>query len=116
MSRLSPIEPGSRIHAIDAVRGLALLGIFLVNIQLFGMPFGEMTRPQPAPHESMLDAAVFYVVRSLCEGKFYPLFSILFGMGLALQWQRATSAGRSFVGVGLRRQFTSCSSACRTRS
>src|SRR5688572_8470047 len=91
MASLAPIDPHARIHAIDAVRGFALLGIFMVNILLFGEPFGEMMRPSPAPEESTLDGAAFYFVKSLCESKFYPLFSMLFGMGLILQWQRATA-------------------------
>lgn len=105
MSTLNPVDPRTRIHAIDAVRGMALLGIFLVNIQIFGEPFGKMILHAPAPGESLTDAAAFYFVRVFCEGKFYPLFSLLFGMGIALQWGRAREAGRKFLAVGLRRML-----------
>jgi uncharacterized protein len=102
---LTPIVPHTRIHAIDAVRGFALLGIFLVNIQSFGQPFGEFILPAPGPHESWLDGVAFFTVKALCEGKFYPLFSMLFGMGVVLQWRRARQAGRTFLGAGVRRML-----------
>lgn len=105
LSTLAPTPPATRIHAIDAVRGLALLGIFTVNIQSFAEPFGRFILPHPGPNESALDAAGFYVVKAFCESKFYPLFSMLFGMGMALQWQRAREAGRPFFGTGVRRQL-----------
>lgn len=100
-ARLAPTAPAERIHAIDAVRGLALLGILLVNIHLFADAFGTYTRPRP--EGGPLDAAAFYVVKVFCEGKFYPLFSLLFGIGLTIQAHRARAAGRSFLGTGVRR-------------
>src|SRR5687767_11441729 len=86
-ARLAPVAASHRIHALDTVRGFALLGILLVNIQIFSDAFGTYirTRPEGGP----LDAAAFYFVKIFCEGKFYPLFSMLFGIGLTLQSQRA---------------------------
>jgi uncharacterized protein len=100
---LEPVAASARVHAIDAVRGFALLGIFLVNIQTFGEAFGEFVRPTLREGMPAGDVAAFYFVKIFCEGKFYPLFSMLFGMGLMLQWQRAQGAGRRFLGTGLRR-------------
>lgn len=105
MSTLAPTADVSRNRAIDAVRGFALLGIFLVNVKLFGDAFGLMMNPLPPEGSGVGDAVVHYAVKTLCEGKFYPLFSMLFGMGLAMQWSRAKASGRSFVGVGIRRMI-----------
>ena len=85
----APIERRDRVIAIDAARGFALLGIFAVNVQSFGEPFGEFILGRPGDHESVLAQALFYLVKIFCEGKFYPLFSMLFGMGLVLQMSRA---------------------------
>jgi uncharacterized protein len=100
-SGLAPVPPSARIHAIDVVRGVALLGILLVNMQLFSDAFGTYIRTRP--EGGLLDAAAFYFVKIFCEGKFYPLFSLLFGIGLTIQAQRARAAGRRFLGTGVRR-------------
>lgn len=100
---LAPIAEKSRIEALDAVRGFALLGIFLVNIQSFAEPLGLFIDHAPPEGSSTFDAALYYAVKAVAEGKFYPLFSILFGIGLVVQFRRASDAKRSFVPLYLRR-------------
>lgn len=100
---LAPVSEHSRIEALDAVRGFALLGIFLVNIQSFAEPLAKLIDHKPSPGSTTLEAALFYAIKTIAEGKFYPLFSILFGMGLILQFNRASSARRSFAPLYLRR-------------
>lgn len=100
---LRPVSRGERIDFLDTARGLALLGILFVNIQAFAEPFGRFIEFNPGP--GVLNQAGFAFVKIFCEGKFYPLFSTLFGIGLALQWARAHEAGRSYKGAGLRRLF-----------
>lgn len=102
-----PISERDRLTAIDAARGLALLGILMVNIQSFAQPFGRFMLPRPESSD-LLTQVLFYVQKVLCEGKFFPLFSMLFGMGLVLQMrsvERARAAGeqRSFIRIYLRR-------------
>lgn len=97
-----PIPAGSRLLAIDVARGFALLGIFLVNIQFFAEPFGSYMRPTPESSDA-LTIFCFYFVKIFCEGKFYPLFSMLFGMGLALQMQSVMSRGGGFYFLYTRR-------------
>ncbi len=104
-SPLAPVTESSRIDAIDAVRGFALLGIFMVNIGMHGDVFGPYLDPSPPKGLATPDLVAHYFTKAFCEGKFYPLFSLLFGVGLALQWKRAVAAGRSLVGTGLRRLF-----------
>lgn len=96
-----PLRRKNRVIALDAARGFALLGIFAVNVQLFGNPFGEFMTNVPGASESGLSKGLYYVVKICCEGKFYPLFSMLFGMGLVLQMSRA--APGAFVPLYLRR-------------
>lgn len=98
---LGPVARPSRINAIDVARGFALLGILAVNIKFFAEPFGAMM--QLAPPEGVGNMIVHYFTKIFCEGKFYPLFSMLFGMGLMLQRGRAEDAGRSIYKPYLRR-------------
>lgn len=99
----APLAPSARLWAIDAARGLALLGILLVNIQSFAEPFGRFMATAPES-DDLPTAVAFYFVKIFCEGKFYPLFSLLFGIGLILQMNSvARSGGRSFAPLYLRR-------------
>lgn len=98
---IGPVPASERIPALDAARGVALLGILLVNVQLFFLPFGHLLEMKPPATTG--DAAAWWFVRVFCEGKFFPLFSMLFGMGLVLQLERAREAGRPFTAAYLRR-------------
>ncbi|HEU0153396.1 MAG TPA: DUF418 domain-containing protein [Arenimonas sp.] len=99
---LAPVAPHERIEAMDVLRGFALLGILLMNIEgMVGPLLGAMTGIDPALSgaDRWADALVYVFV----QGKFYPLFSLLFGMGFAVMMQRAEAAGRPFLGIYLRR-------------
>lgn len=99
-----PVGPAvDRIGAIDACRGFALLGIFMVNIGFFSSPLGEMVAPTPPEGESASDLVAYYITHIFFMGKFYAQFSLLFGIGLILQMTRVQSAGRRFVPLYLRR-------------
>lgn len=102
----APIAPSERIRGIDIARGIALLGIILVNARFFFAPFGAVIEPSltldGAPR-SAADLAVWALVETLCTYKFISLFSMLFGFGLAMQAARAERAGSSRWPIGLRR-------------
>jgi len=97
-----PTRESKRIETLDVARGFALLGIFMVNIQLMAQPMGWYMGGGGS-NEGGLGAAVYYATKVLFESKSYPLFSMLFGMGLVLMHSRAKAAGRSFVAPYLRR-------------
>ena len=83
----APIDAGQRIQALDVVRGFALLGIFLMNIEWFGRPMQEMgTGIDPAAHG--IDHTAAWFVHVFVAGKFWVLFSLLFGMGFAVMSSR----------------------------
>jgi uncharacterized protein len=73
----------ARDPRVDALRGLALAGILLVNIQsfLWGAvnPIGFL-----APGAGALDRAAHFLTAALVAGKFMPLFGLLFGAGFSL--------------------------------
>ncbi|MFZ5813773.1 MAG: DUF418 domain-containing protein, partial [Bacillota bacterium] len=83
-----PAPPQERLTAVDALRGFALLGILLVNMSLFSIPFideGASAHLFPGP----LDRAVDWLISLLAEAKFISLFAFLFGWGLYQQGERA---------------------------
>lgn len=99
---LAPVGAPDRIQALDALRGFALLGILLMNIEAFVGPLmNSMTGLDPSLQgaDRTMDAAIYLLV----QGKFFPLFSMLFGMGFAVMLMRADAAGRPFLGLYLRR-------------
>ncbi len=98
---LSPIKANKRIDAMDILRGIALIGILLMNIEWFGRSMSNIGTFDTSL--SGLDHAAGWLIRCFVEGKFYKLFALLFGMGFAIMLIRAKEAGRPFVGWFTRR-------------
>ena len=98
----SPVTPKQRIAIIDILRGFALLGILLVNMQQFNGSFVAIIAGLDKP-ETALDQLAIWFVDFFAEGKFYSIFALLFGLGLALQHQRAEAQGAHFGPYWLRR-------------
>ena len=85
----APTPPEARIVTIDILRGIALLGIFSVNMLFFSGAYGYfgITAAQNG-----FERGLEGVVRVFAQGAFYSLFSFLFGLGLALQLRRGPVA------------------------
>lgn len=96
-----PVTAAERVISLDVLRGFALFGILLVNIVFFANPLSEPFNFSEV--ESGIDEAIGWFIGFFAQGKFYPLFSLLFGLGFAVQLQRASARQRSFVPVYLRR-------------
>jgi uncharacterized membrane protein YeiB len=97
-----PVAEGQRIEALDVVRGFALLGIFLMNIEWFNRPISALGDGMPRGLTG-LDWLASWFVAYFVAGKFWTIFSLLFGMGFAVMLVRAERAGREFTKVYLRR-------------
>ena len=79
-----------------------MFGILLVNFEWFTRSTQAMLLGS-ATDMGGLDGLAARLIVWLAESKFFPLFSMLFGMGFALTMGRAAAAGRPFVGMYLRR-------------
>lgn len=99
---LAPTDPARRIHVLDVLRGFALFGILLVNMKLFSHPVQLIVIPAHPPVD-WVDRAAHWGVSFLADGKFFSLFSLLFGVGFALQMGRAADKGVGFVPIYIRR-------------
>ena len=97
-----PLETHERIQALDVIRGFALLGIFLMNVEWFNRPIAELGSGVPAGLTG-LDLAAAWFIHTFVSSKFWPMFSLLFGMGFAVMLQRAQQKGSAFVATYARR-------------
>lgn len=100
-TRLHAVREDARLKAMDAARGFALLGIFVVNVWFFGDSLGTVMDLHPA--KEPVERAIRTIVHVGFEFKFYALFSMLFGAGFVLQRGRVKSAGGAWVPLYLRR-------------
>ncbi len=80
-----------RYVILDALRGFAILGIILANFPEFSL----WTFAPDASHTTD-DRVVQAILTYFVDGKFYTLFSILFGMGFAIQLENAKGKLRTF--------------------
>jgi len=99
---LQPVTSGERIAVLDVLRGVALLGILLMNIEAFAGPL-ELAFTGIDTHWQGIDYWADAFVYVFVQGKFFTLFSLLFGAGFAVMAQRAETAGRDFAPFYLRR-------------
>ena len=91
-SQLHPTLGNARIASLDVLRGVAVLGILLLNVRTFALPAAAYSSPVFGGSETPLDLAVFSIVQMLADMKFMAIFSLLFGAGLVLFTQRAESS------------------------
>ena len=84
----APITAGERFPLLDALRGWALFGILVANMVAFiGFSFLDDAQ-RTAAVGSALDDVAELLLEWLVVGKFYSIFSLLFGIGFAIQLGR----------------------------
>ncbi len=98
----APVTGSQRIEALDVVRGFALLGIFLMNVEWFNRPVAAINEGMPRGLTGV-DWLASWFIAYFVQGKFWTIFSLLFGMGFAVMLVRAERAGREFTKMYLRR-------------
>jgi uncharacterized protein len=86
-----PAARADRIQDIDILRGLALFGVIFVNVFLFNAP-DNSADPYYGQFTDGLNLSILYMRRWFFVDKFYPIFSFLFGLGLAWQIEKALQA------------------------
>ena len=97
-----PVRTSERIDMLDAIRGFALFGILLMNLEAFNGPIMQaMSGIDPTLHglDRIADAFIYIFV----QGKFWTLFSLLFGIGFAIMYDSAARSGGDFRRIYKRR-------------
>lgn len=109
---VGPTDPAARATVLDALRGFALFGVCLGNIATW-FAFWDFSGTEGLTPRYMLptDETAQYLYHALVDGKFYSLFSLLFGLGFALQLGRRSDTDaalgtyrrrlRILAGIGL---------------
>ena len=95
---LSPVKTTNRIEILDIWRGFAVFGIFMVNIEIMNSVFIN----QDLYYEEMigpLDSIIIRISQLFFYNKFFPIFSFLFGLGIAMQLEKLKlkKKSRSFI-------------------
>ena len=89
---LGPVSQSERINSLDVIRGIALLGILLMNIVGFGLS-GAYQDPTISGGYTGWDFRVWFTNSMLFEGTMRGLFTMLFGAGFILLTSRAEQRG-----------------------
>ena len=104
-NQLKPTQIAERIDFLDVLRGIAIQFIFMANILTFsGIFFFAATFRNPKAvwaSDDLLDFISF----TLIDGKFYSIFSLLFGIGCMMQYQKFKKSNKPFASFFNSRMF-----------
>ncbi len=89
----APVGLGERIQSIDVLRGFALLGILIMNIQSFSMIMAGYLNPAAFGDLSGVNRWVWTLSNIVANEKFISIFSMLFGAGIVLMTGRVEARG-----------------------
>lgn len=102
---MQPTTSSERFEILDILRGFALLGVLLANMAMHSGYFFLSDTQQQALSTAEADSVIMWLLHFFVEGKFYSLFSLLFGIGFALQMKRSNETNSNFAGRYSRRLF-----------
>lgn len=92
--RIDPVAPKVRIVSLDLLRGIAVLGILIMNIQSLSMIGAAYMNPMAYGDMTGVNKWVWMISHVLASEKFMSIFSMLFGAGVLLFTGRAVDKGR----------------------
>jgi len=99
----SPTPPSERNVGLDALRGFALLGILVINIQTFSMPFEALSNPTLYGGFEGSDYLLWLVAHVFFQGSFITLFTVMFGGGIVLLTESKKTKGEPVLRLYYRR-------------
>ena len=105
LTQIKPIQKEDRIKFLDVLRGLAILFIFMANIVAFSgyLYFGSESRILATTF--FIDEYVDFITFTIIDGKFYSIFSLLFGIGCVIQYNNLKNHNKPFAPFFRRRMF-----------
>lgn len=103
VDRMGPVRPRERFIILDALRGLALFGICLANFPEFSLYTFQSPEVVAAMPTAGMDRVVRFFQYVFIDGKFYSLFSLLFGIGFSIMMSHSMEKGRDGLAVFCRR-------------
>jgi len=103
MSSPQSENQSTRIGSLDFIRGVAVLGIFVINIESFAFP--APFSPWQSGFESELDRHFRFWTYLFFQGKFFSLFALMFGVGFYLFLEKAQRYGQATIDLYAHRMF-----------
>lgn len=100
-----PVTAGERFASLDRLRGVAILGILVMNIYAFAMPFIAYVDPYRMGGTEAYNIGTWIFTHIFFDQKFMSIFAMLFGAGLVLMAERAEARGAKPARFYFRRQF-----------
>lgn len=104
-NQINPLQKENRIQFLDVLRGIAILFIFMANILSFSGYFDFNPDNQLPEATFFIDDVVDFITFSLIDGKFYSIFSLLFGIGCVIQYNNLKKHNKQFASFFMRRMF-----------
>jgi uncharacterized protein len=98
-----PVGLRDRIPTLDAIRGLGVLGILIVNIQSFALVSGARSVAIADGDKAITNYAIWFLTQVFADGKFMLVFSLLFGAGICLMSDRIEAKGLNSAPIHFRR-------------
>lgn len=96
-----PISQNERIASLDVIRGVAILGILVMNALSFGLDRAAYFNVSAGGVSQPLDWVIGITTMVFVDQKMMALFSLLFGVGVVIFAERAAAKGRRTVGLSL---------------
>ena len=105
MSTTAPRPAAQRILSLDVLRGVALLGILLMNVQAFSMIEWAYFNPTAYGNFEGINYVVWYLTRLFVDTKFMSMFSMMFGASMLLIIDKAVERGKKPLAIHARRNL-----------
>lgn len=102
---INPVVKNNRIEYLDILRGIAIMFIFTANIPFFSGLWFVNADSNLREINWATDEIFNYIMYVLVDGKFYSIFSLLFGIGCTIQFNNVTSHNKAFARFFRRRMF-----------
>ncbi len=101
-STVSPVKQANRIILLDALRGFAIFGILMVNFPIMFQPVTSVLLGSQSDGSMLYNLSEWFI-KFFFEGKFYVIFSMLFGYGFWLFMNKKADEGKSITPIFKRR-------------
>lgn len=102
-NEIAPVSGSKRHVFLDALRGFALLGVCMANYPEFSLYTFQPQSVIDAMSSAHIDSIVSFLMKIFVDGKFYTLFSLLFGIGFSIIISNASSRGANGMKIFYRR-------------
>lgn len=102
---LSPVKSSERYIILDALRGFAILGIGMANYPEFSLYTFQSEAAVSAMPSAGADRILRFLTYMFVDGKFYTIFSLLFGIGFSIIIANAARKGKNGFRIFFRRMF-----------